>query len=303
MGIKLRVSTLLYRLKFKRKVKYLQSQFETEHLAMSNPPIPPPDINFNTDMSDVSDIFEYRAKFLNDAQQKQLPYLSQLANLNSGSATLDFGCGLGRLAAAFVSSSDNYGRYYGWEPESVARNWLKSAYGEDESVRIGGENLPTDLNYVTNEGNFKDKDSDSVSGESIRRGLKTLLHDESLTLSFSHSVFTHMWPNDAIETLVAINSIGTRDTIFVDTWLVVDEFAKNALENGHADRSLPYDVRGILTYSKSNPLVCTAYPIELLKHVYKSAGREIVDIQFGEWTGRSNFATYQDLVISRISAV
>jgi len=79
----------------------------------------------------------------------------------------------------------------------------------------------------------------------------------------------------------------------------VDDFAQNALDSGAADRRLPIEVGGVLTYSHSNPLVCTAFRLSEVERIYAEAGHEIQEILYGSWSGRSNGVTYQDIVISK----
>ena len=82
----------------------------------------------------------------------------------------------------------------------------------------------------------------------------------------------------------------------------MDEFADYALRCGVADRTLPFRINGALSSSEDNPLTCTAYELSTVKQIYRDAGHEIVDILFGSWAGRDNGVTYQDIVISKISA-
>lgn len=75
------------------------------------------------------------------AINNELPFLQRIAQLNPNSVTLDFGCGLGRLAAAFAQLGPAVGRYFGYEPESVAQKWLVQAYKKDQRFFFGGVDL------------------------------------------------------------------------------------------------------------------------------------------------------------------
>ena len=104
---------------------------------------------------------------------------------------------------------------------------------------------------------------------------------------------------DVVETIKRFRPIAARDAIFVNTWLIVDDFAQDALNLGLTDRRLPIEVGGILTYSDSNPLVCTAFRLREVERIYAEAGHEIQEILYGSWSGRTNGVTYQDIVISK----
>jgi len=68
-------------------------------------PLPPPNINYNTNMNGT--IFDYKKRFFFNAIERELPFLKKIANLTSNSKILDFGCGLGRIAAAFKASTND----------------------------------------------------------------------------------------------------------------------------------------------------------------------------------------------------
>jgi hypothetical protein len=101
-----------------------------------------------------------------------------------------------------------------------------------------------------------------------------------------------------INVLRDFSGILKPDGLCVNTWLAIDEFAAYALSCKLADRALPYEVDGFLTYSKENPLVCSAYRLHAIQEIYAAAGHTIVSILWGSWSGRGNGLTYQDVVIS-----
>ena len=283
-----------------RKIRELDSQFDKENVGHVWPPIPRPSINFNQTPS--KSISEYIDVYLSRSRDLELPFLIDTGSLGESTCVLDFGCGLGRLAGAFAMSNGAYGRYFGYEPETVALDWLKSAYSGNEFFRFGGSPLPHDMNYVTNSGSLgtaAKSFEDRVGALPDPQVLANLLDGHKFNLQFSSSVFTHMWGVDIVETIKRFRPIATKDAVFVNTWLIVDEFAQDALNSGTADRKLPIEVGGVLTYSHSNPLVCTAFRLNEVERIYQEAGHEIQDILYGSWSGRSNGVTYQDIVISK----
>jgi SAM-dependent methyltransferase len=267
---------------------------------INDPPLPPPSLNFNQYLRSL-DLDDYKNDFLRRSKEAELPFLREAARLNGSSLTLDFGCGLGRLAAAYAASKDDSGHYIGWEPEERALAWLKRAYSDLGGFDFLGTPLSTEQNYVTHKGSGTAQIM-SKSAAPEDSNLKSLLGGRMPDLITSHSVFTHMWPEDAAQTLKRLSSIGASKGIMVHTWLILDELAIDGVQEGKSDRTLPHEIRGIYTYSKKNPLVCTAYPVQLLKDVYASADLTIETIIHGEWSGsgRSNPYTYQDVVISRL---
>ena len=271
-----------------------------------DPPLPPPNINYNTNMNGT--IFDYKKRFFFNAIERELPFLKKIANLTSNSKTLDFGCGLGRIAAAFKASTNDCGYYYGYEPMSKQRLWLKNKFNL-EKFKFGGEEILFDKNYIY----YQDKYSSVNANNKIvdmkefeLNNLKKLLSDDSkknilLDLQYSCSVFTHMLPQDLINTFNNFKNFSGNNTVFVNTFFIVDEFARKSLETNKADRILPYFDYGIYLRSQKNPLLCTAYPLDLLKKIYHDAGHKILNINFGSWSGRDNGIIFQDIVISKLN--
>ena len=290
------INVLKLQFYFKRII--LNAKYRFKKLHSFSPPIPKPSINQNQTPS--TNIDEYVSDYLS-LQTTVYPFISSVAHLNEESATLDFGCGFGTLAAAFKLNSSKSGIYYGYDTNPRAVKFCKDAYSEDVKFTFFGPKIDSTTNYVTNRRiataseAFRKRKKASPSSKDIANLLGSKLFD----CQFSLSVFTHMWPEDAIETLRVFLDFSAKDATFVNSWLILDDIASSSVKQGNADRDLPFAVGGIFTYSQLNPLVCTAYPIEKLHDVYSEAGHVITDIRFGSWSGRDNGVTYQDLVISK----
>lgn len=265
------------------------------------PPVPPPSLNFNQFFRGPS-LKRYRKDFNDKSRELELPFLREVAGLDSKSVTLDFGCGLGRLASAFLSSPANVGTYLGWEPEPNALNWLSKAYKDFGDFDFAGAALEKNQNYVTAHNPGKDAVV-SLGAVPSRMELERFVKGRRPDLVTSYSVFTHMWPEDTLASLTNLAQIQSREGIMVHTWLALDASACNSINSGKGDRLLPFEIEGIHTYSRENPLVCTAYPMDTIEEIYTSAGLEIQTILFGEWsgTGRKNPYSYQDVIVSKLT--
>ncbi len=288
----------IYTCSYLKKQK-LDRLYNSYQLNLQTPPIPKPSLNDN--QTPANNIAEYLSDYFS-LQNFVYPYIERTAHLNSSSVTLDFGCGFGTLAAAFKLRQTDNGKYYGYDTNQRAINFCQAGYKDDSRFAFFGPKIDKTTNYVTNKRlttanqAFKNRQKASPSRSDIGK----LLGDQKLTCQFSLSVFTHMWPEDAIESLKVFSDFSTDATIFINSWLILDEFAMKAVSAGSADRKLPIEVGGVYTYSELNPLVCTAYPSDLLNKVYRDAGHVIVSINFGTWSGRSNGITYQDIVVSKL---
>ena len=285
--------------KFFWKRLALDAKYRSSNLQCFSPPIPMPSTNKN--QVPTKNIDGYLDEYLS-LKNTVYPFLYETSQLNANSATLDFGCGFGTLASAYYLAGNSSGSYYGYDTNPKAVRFCSNAYRNNNRFTFFGPKIDRTTNYVTN------KRLTTANEAYVRRkkahpsseDLAKLLGQTKLSCQFSLSVFTHMWPEDAVQTLRGFREFSNGETTFINTWLVLDETAIAAVNLGSADRVLPIEVGGVYTYSQLNPLVCTAYPIEKLRQVYLEAGHQIIDIKFGSWSGRNNGVTYQDIVISKI---
>jgi SAM-dependent methyltransferase len=255
------------------------------------PEIPSPGLNYNQAPS-IS-LRRYIAAFKQNACLKELPFLIDLG-LRKDSVLFDYGCGLGRLAYAASKFLGDGGRYIGYEPNARALSFLKNAYRRKSNFEFHGDALSSEEDYV------------AVKAGEFRIGGKKSLDispqdyvDKIVDIQYSSSVLTHMWLDAISRLLENFNSIVKPGGLCVNTWLIVDDFARYTLSSGVADRSLPYVVNKAYTYSTKNPLMCTAYDLTDVTAAYQHAGHEIVKVLWGTWSGRGNGVHYQDIVISR----
>jgi SAM-dependent methyltransferase len=254
------------------------------------PEIPSPALNYNQAPSRT--LAGYVDEFKRDACLKELPFLIDLG-LRKDSVLFDYGCGLGRLGYAASKYLSTTGSYIGYEPNREALSFLKSAYKSRENFKFYGDELPLDEDYVALQ-----------SGQSRQGGKRSIdILPQSyvgriVDFQYSSSVMTHMWIDSISRLLENLNFIVRPAGLCVNTWLIIDEFARYALDCNMADRRLPYKVNKAYTYSTTNPLICTAYEWADVRDAYDKAGHEIRKILWGSWSGRGNGVHYQDIVIS-----
>lgn len=255
--------------------------------------IPPPSINYNQKPCRTLD--EYINVFRRNACAKELPFLVERCGLTPESTILDYGCGLGRLAYA-ASNFLSGGRYIGYEPNQRALAFLNGAYATRPNFRFLGEELHGADDYV----GLQLGTASPAGIQSTAMDLSGIAGIEA-DAQYSSSVFTHMWIPAIERVLASFRTAMAPGGVCVNSWLIVDSVAEYGMRCGIADRVLPHEVKGALTYSLDNPLVCTAYRLDTVRGIYERGGHEILEILWGEWSGRAthNAVHYQDLVLSR----
>lgn len=263
------------------------------------PLVPPPLINFNQPTNHFS-ISRYIREFTERGHSNVLPFLKDLAQLNPSSVTLDFGCGLGRMASAFSTEGASCGLYYGWEPDPIALKWLEKVYAQHDSFRFGGHPLTPSQTYLSKITQFPENNENDNMAIPEKESWHKFVRASKFDLIWTNSVFTHMFPSTTLEILKLFKEIAKPGSWIVNTFLAIDDHSERAMQAGYADRKLPLNVNGIRTYSAKNPLVCTAYTVDKINQIYTEVGLPQPEIRFGSWAGRDNGVTYQDLVIVRV---
>jgi SAM-dependent methyltransferase len=253
--------------------------------------IPSPTLNYN--QSPSSNLASYILNFKKNACLKELPFLIELG-LRKESVLFDYGCGLGRLAYAASKFLGTEGSYIGYEPNERALSFLKEAYGNRTNFKFYGDALSYEEDYIA----MKSGEVRAGGKKAVEISLQDFI-GKVVDIQYSSSVTTHMWLDAIFQFLKNLNSVVKPDGLCVNTWLIVDDFARYSLNCGMADRVLPYKVNDAYTYSTKNPLICTAYDLSDVARAYQYAGHEIVKILWGTWSGRGNDVHYQDIVISR----
>lgn len=262
--------------------------------------LPHPLINFNQDSN--SSFNEYYQGFISSVTLRQLPELLKIANYKDSKEEfilLDFGCGLGRLGYAYTNyfGKDLKRHYIGYEIHPQATEFLSTAYQEYPNTTFLSNQIDLADSYVEIQQKVK-QGNNTTAAKNIKLSDSVV---KKVDLQFSHSVFTHMYPEPITYSLEDFCKFMKPDGVCVNTFLIVDKLAELALQAGITDRVLPYERDGFFTYSLENPLLCTAYRLEVIEAIYKKAGHKIVDILWGTWSGRiptQNF-TYQDVIISK----
>ncbi|MGD1903746.1 MAG: methyltransferase domain-containing protein [Geitlerinemataceae cyanobacterium] len=275
------------------RTKLYQEFQQAFNLGKIDPRIPSPENNGNYDKS-ISSLSEYIRGHVESACLKELPYLIEKANLTPDASILDYGCGWGRLAYASSNYLSSKGLYLGLDISKFAIDSLKAGYSSFPNFEFIFQDISTDENYIyIQEG--KSSKSQAKSSEPVL----PIEYEGKFDVVFSHSVFTHMWREGIQHVLKEQAKVLGSGGYGINTWLIVDEYAKYVMKCGLTDRALPFFVNGVFTYSQENPLLCTAYPISTIYEIYAAAGHQIIDIEFGSWAGRENGVTYQDVVISK----
>ena len=290
----------------KRKGNFKQKKTELKILIKklitpeNDPYIPAPALNYDSPYATKA---EHKRMSFDPLVKRILPFLLktyQIVNQGHRPETmqfLDIGCGLGPLAYAlrhWFSVTDQTVAYTGLDIRADAIGWLKTTYANDPEFEFLLHKSKAEADYI---GALKQNSSTHASSDGNEGAYRlTKLYD----IQWSGSVFTHMTKQTCLCALKSIADHSRETAIQCNTWVIVDEMSRYAMSAKIADRDMPFDFGDYLSYSETNPLLCTAYKIDTIKAIYEACGLEILDILYGSWRGYTdNHIHSQDIIVSR----
>lgn len=262
--------------------------------------IPDPTINYNSHYATKA---EHKRVSFDPFVKDVLPFLLKTYEKNNQDHCyeslnfLDIGCGLGPLAYAlrhWFSVTNKEVSYTGLDIRSDAIEWLKKTYENDVNFEFLLHDSTSEADYI--EALKKNTSTHASSNGNEGAYQLTKMYD----IQWSGSVFTHMTPKTCFSALKSIADHSRRNAIQCNTWVIVDEMSRYAMSAKIADRDIPFDFGDYLSYSKTNPLICTAYKIDTINALYDACGLEILEILYGSWRGYTNNHIHsQDIIVSR----
>jgi ubiquinone/menaquinone biosynthesis C-methylase UbiE len=124
--------------------------------------------------------------------------------------------------------------------------------------------------------------------------------DSHFDFVFLTSVFTHMLPAEVEHYMAEIARVlqpGGRSLI---TFFLIDAESRRLLIAGKTHQNFLYDQRGFWTIDHEVPETAVAYNEYWMRQLFEKYGLQIVEpIRYGCWSGRQDFLSYQDLMITR----
>lgn len=265
--------------------------------------IAPIEINYNYNSSYIN----YKKKFLDDAFKTYFPIILETQKKyklnNKKNYFLDLGCGLGPMAVSYLNyitsdknKSKKY-RYLGIDINKKAINWLKNKFENYKEFEFLFHETQLEKDYIQSKSKNINTLIDS-NGDEVDYNIPS---DIKFDIQWSWSYFTHLTPKACDKVLGIVSKHSDVGGLQFNSWLIIDEESKFALESGLTNRLLPYDMGPYLTRSKENPLTATSYKEDYIYEFYKNNNLKIIEIVKGNWRGLNtgNPNLNQDLIISQ----
>ncbi len=122
---------------------------------------------------------------------------------------------------------------------------------------------------------------------------------EFFRVVFLTSVFTHMLTADMLRYLpetVRVLKPGGRTLI---TYFLLNEESRRLQDAGKSSLAFTCRVGGCHSTNREAPEAAVAYEESLVRALYQKHGLEVEEpIRYGSWCGRTDFLSYQDIVVA-----
>ena len=209
------------------------------------------------------------------------------AHLLPAAAVLDMGCGNGSVARALTRFLTPPGRYEGVDvnPGSVA--WLQDHYKAYPNFRFTHADV---WNKAYN-----------PDGKLDGGAYRFPFADGTFDLVLLKSVFTHMVPVDVHTYLREISRVLRRGGRAVITYFLLNDESRRFIDQGRSVHALYLDYESDPLCRVVDPVVpesVTAHDEGRIRTYYGEVGCSLVEIDFGNWCGRTSQLGHQDLVIA-----
>lgn len=215
-----------------------------------------------------------------------LEYFVNLGGLRPFDRVLDVGCGFGRMVYGLVNHLDEHGSYEGFD---VAKNLIDWA----------NKNItPLFPRYRFQHADVKNQ---AYNPEGTINPWRFVFPygDREFDFVFLSSVFTHMFLDDIknyVEQIYRVMKPGGR---LLFTAFILNDETDSLIKDGKS--TLAFDwcgEAGCYTPYSHLPEAAIGIPASVMNSVLSTRGFKVRTSYPGSWCGRSDFTSYQDMIVA-----
>jgi SAM-dependent methyltransferase len=213
-------------------------------------------------------------------------YFLQLGELKPNARVLDVGCGCGRMAMPLTRYLSTEGGYWGFDIVEENIRWCQ------KNLEVQYPNFHFLLADVRNK-NYHPK------GKYKAAEYRFPYQDAFFDFVTLTSVFTHLLPADMQNYLREIARVlkpGGRSLI---TFFLLNEESRDLLSRGLGNLKFPHAGQDCMLARLDYPEAAVAFEESYIRRNYQGLGLEIIEpIHYGSWCGRTQWLSYQDIVVA-----
>ncbi|MFN8353371.1 MAG: class I SAM-dependent methyltransferase [Spirosomataceae bacterium] len=218
--------------------------------------------------------------------QEYMQYFKQLCDIQPNYKILDVGCGMGRMAVPLTTFLNSDGSYDGFDIVKLGIDWCQHKYTPYPNFHFQLADIYN--KHYNPKGTYKADE------------YKFPYASNTFDFVFLTSVFTHMLPKDLENYLSEITRVMKDGGKCLITFFIVNEESTAGINAQKSIFSLKYDYGFYRVEVKEDPEAVIGYQEAFVRELYKKYGLTIQEpIRYGLWSGRSNYFTYQDIIIAQ----
>ena len=229
--------------------------------------------------------------FIGDGNFKEvgeefLNYFQNLCNIKSSDNILDIGCGSGRMAVPLTKFLDSSGVYEGFDIFSSGISWCQ-------------KNISS--KYTNFHFTFADIYNKEYNPNGKIKSSKFQFPYENnyFNFIFATSVFTHMLPEDIDNYFSEIQRVLKNNGKCFFTFLLLNSSPLESVYEKKNKITFEKNEENFSVMYKDVPEHTIAYKENFIRSIYENHGMIIMEpIKFGSWSGRDEFLSFQDIIIS-----
>lgn len=215
-----------------------------------------------------------------------LIYFKELGKLTPEASVLDIGCGIGRMARPLTSYLSKKGRYEGFDIDRRGIEWCER--------NITPKFPQYNFRFVDIYNELYNPKGSIHSTE-----FRFPYTDESFDFIFLTSVFTHMFPPDVENYTKEIARVLRKGGRTLITYFLWNEESKALIKAGKSSINFQYEINGCISSEEAVPESAISLTQEFVETLHQKYGLAIQPpIHYGSWCGRSNYLSYQDIVVA-----
>lgn len=218
--------------------------------------------------------------------EEHLRYFIELGELKPDDKVLDVGCGIGRKAVPLTRYLNSNGAYEGFDIVKEGIDWCNQKISRKyPNFRFQMADL---FNSQYNpEGKFK-------AHEYIFP-----YEDDCFDFVFLTSVFTHMLPKDMKNYFSEISRVLKKGGRCFITYFLANDTSIALVNQNKSSLNFKYREDKYLTIDPEVPERAVCYDEAFILDLYEKYGLKVKPpIHYGFWCGRTEFLTYQDVIIA-----
>jgi len=211
-------------------------------------------------------------------------YLKLLCGANSESQILDIGCGFGLVALALDSYLAPTGKYVGLDINAAAIRW---------ATRHVSSRMP---NFSFIHLDIKN-DAYNPNGLQSADDLVLPMADASFDIVLLKSVFTHLRPREVTNYLHEIARLLGPRGVCLSTFFLLNEAQASLHSRGLNSLDFRFGADAFRYAFRDLPELAIGFAEEAMRAMAAEAHLAVSEIRYGNWSGRPDGLSYQDVVL------